>query len=321
MLFRPPGAVPDFVNNISRDGERFLTLPPPRGQQLQQITVYDREGKVVSKVGEPGQYFQPAFSPDGTRLAVMKNDLKTGQADIWTFDIATGKGTALTHDLLPKNTPMWSPDGRQILYTSFRDPYNAVFRRASDGTGSEELLFRYTPGAGLNLTDISPDGKFLACASGGVLLVVPLTGTDPLARKAIEYSRDEFDLNAGRFSPDGRFMAYRSNEDDPDRGEVYVRAFNASTGTAGEGKWKLSNKGAAGMQFWRGDGKEFFFRQFNEPAIEDMVVMSAEVTTTPGFQAETPKPLFKLPGPINGNLGNISRDGQRFVFAINVPAR
>jgi hypothetical protein len=183
------------------------------------------------------------------------------------------------------------------------------------------LLFRYTPGAGLQLSDISPDGKFLACGSGGVVLVVRLSGADPLARKAIEFAREEFDLGNGRFSPDGRFMAYRSNETDPDRGEVFVRPFDPSTGMAGDGKWQLSTKGAAGMQFWRGDGKEFFFRQFVEPGTDDFALMSAEVTTTPNFQAGTPKVLFSLPGPINGNLGNISRDGQRFVFAIDVPAK
>ncbi len=324
VLFRPPGAVPGFIQDISRDGERFLTLPPPRGPQLQRITVYDRTGKVVSHVGEPGLYNQPAFSPNGTRLAVMRNDIATGQRDIWTFDIATGKGTPVTNDIQGKNNPMWSPDGRQILYVSNRGSYTGIYRKASDGTGAEEFLFRYTPGAPINLTDMSPDGKFLVCASGGVVLVVGLTGNDPLARKAIEFSREEFNVGNGRFSPDGRFLAYTSNEANPDpdtgRNEVYVRSFDASTGTAGEGKWRLSKDGAAGMQFWRGDGKEFFFRQSNEPGTVDLLVMSAEVSTTPTFQAGTPKPLFRLPGPQGGNLGNISRDGQRFVFAVNVPA-
>ncbi len=320
VLFHPPGAVPVFIASISRDGERFLALPPPKGPQLQQITVFDREGKVVSKVGEPGQYSQPAFSPDGTRLAVMRNDLKTGQQDIWTFDIAAGKGTPVTNDQLSKGPPMWSPDGRQLLYVSTRGSYTGVYRRASDGSGSEELLFRYTPGAGLQLSDISPDGKFLACESGGVMLVVPLTGSDPLARKAFEFSREEFDVGVGRFSPDGRFIAYRSNEADPDKFEVYVRPFNTSTGAAGEGKWRVSKDGVAAMLHWRGDGKEFFFRGFNEPGIDSLQVMAVDVSAAPAFQAGTPKLLFKLPGPLNGNLGNISRDGQRFVFAINVTA-
>jgi hypothetical protein len=188
-------------------------------------------------------------------------------------------------------------------------------------------LFRYTPGAPVNLTDISPDGRFLICASGGVVLVVPLTGSDPLARTAIEFSREEFTVGNGRLSPDGRFLAYNSNEANPDpdtgRNEVYVRPFDTSTGRAGEGKWQLSKEGSQGMQFWRGDGKEFFFRQgprVDRPPTDELLVMSAEVSTTPTFHAATPKPLFRLPGPQGGNFGNITRDGQRFVFAVNVPA-
>jgi Tol biopolymer transport system component len=216
--------------------------------------------------------------------------------------------------------PMWSPDGRHILYVSVRGSYMGVYRKAADGAGSDELLFRYTPGAGIQLTDISPDGKFLTFSSGGVVLVVPLTGTDPLARQAIEFSREEFDVALGRFSPDGRFMAYRSNEAEAERFQVYVKPFNPSTGKAGDGKWQVSQKPVAAMLHWRADGKEFFFRDFNEPGNIDLRVTSVDITTAPTFQAGTPKVLFTLPGPINGNLGNISRDGQRFVFAINVPA-
>jgi Tol biopolymer transport system component len=329
MLFRPPGAVPIFIGDISRDGERFIALPPPKGPQLQQITVFDREGKIVSKVGVPGLYAQPAFSPDGTRLVVMREYLATGNRDIWTFDVATGKGTQVTNDLLGENTPIWSLDGTQILFVSKRGGYSGVYRRPWDGTGSEELLFRYTPGAGLGLTDVSPDGKFLVCGSGGVVLVVALTGTDPVTRKALEFSREEFDVAVGRISPDGLFMAFRSDEANPERGEVYVRPFDASTGGASEGKWRVSKDGVAAvndwslgnaMLHWRRDGKELFFRGFNEPGSDDLRVMSVDVATTPAFQAGTPKLLFKLPGPQSGSLGSISRDGQRFVFALNVPA-
>ena len=97
--------------------------------------------------------------------------------------------------------PMWSPDGRHILYVSIRGTYMGVYRKASDGTGGDELLFRYTEGAGIQLTDISPDGKFLTFSSGGVVLVVALTGTDVLARKAIEFSREEFDVAIGHSRP------------------------------------------------------------------------------------------------------------------------
>ena len=320
VLFRPPGAVPDRIADVSADAERFLALPPPRGQQLQQITIFDREGKVVKKVGEPGMYSQPSFSRDGTRLVVMKGDIQRGQQDLWTIDIATAQGTRITNDTLFKTGAMWSPDGKRIYYASMQKSGDwGIYRRAADGTGTEELLFRYTPGAFLGLTDISPDEKFIVCDSGGVVLVVPLTGTDPLARKEIEYLREEFTDGVARLSPDGKFMAFRSDEAQAERGEIYVRSFNASTGLPGEGKWRVSKDGANAMLHWRADGKEIFFRGMDLDS-SDMVVVAADVTTTPAFHAEKPKVLFRLPGPLGGNLGNISRDGQRFVFAINVPA-
>jgi Tol biopolymer transport system component len=323
VLLRPPNGVPLNIRDVSRDGERFLVLPPPRGPQLQQITIFDREGKMVSKVGEPGFWGGPAFSPDGTKLVVTKTDLSTGLNLIWTVDIGTGKAVAINDATHPGQGPMWSPDAKYILYTAIRGNGTAVamgvYRKPADGTGNEELLFQYTPGAGIGLTDISPDGKYLLCGSGGVLLVVPLTGTDPLARKAIEFSRGEFDETVGRFSPDGKFIAYRSDEANPLKSEVYVRPFDAATGKPGDGKWQVSKDGVNAMIHWRADGKEIFFRGLNLDT-NDLVVMSADVSTAQGFQAAVPKVLFQLPGPLGGNLDNIRRDGQRFVFAVNVPA-
>jgi Tol biopolymer transport system component len=318
VLFRQESKVPDRLAYVSADGERFLALPPPRGPQLQQITVFNRQGEVVQKVGEPGLYSGPSFSPDGARLLVTRNDLQTGQADLWTIELATGKQTRLTNDTMPKVNPLWSPDGKYIYYSLFQNGDFPIYRRLSDGSGDQELVFRYTPGAGVVVTDISPDGKFMVCDSGGVILIVPLTG-DAASRKEIEYLREEFSDNVGRLSPDGRFMAFRSDEAQPERGEVYVRPFDASTSQPGNGKWRVSKDGVLAMLHWRADGKEIFFRGQNLESNE-LLVMSADVATTPTFSAGTPKLLFKLPGPLGGNLGNISRDGQRFVFAVNVPA-
>ena len=318
VLFKQQAPVPERIVYVSSDGERFLVLPRPRGPQLQQVTIFDRQGQVVQKVGEPGMYNQPSFSPDGRRLMVMKADLQTGQADLWTIELASGKTTRLTNDTLPKNGPLWSPDGKYIYFTSLRNGDWPVLRRLSDGTGSEELVYRYTPGAGLNITDISPDGRFIVCDSGGIILVVPLTG-EAASRKEIEFLRDEFTDNVGRLSPDGKFIAFRSDEAQPERGEIYVRPFDASKNAPGTGKWQVSKDGVLAMVHWRADGKEIFFRGLNLESNE-LKVMSVDVTTGPTFSAATPKLLFKLPGPLGGNLGNISRDGQRFVFAVNVPA-
>jgi Tol biopolymer transport system component len=318
VLFRQASKVPDRLAYVTADGERFLALPAPRGPQLQQITIFNRSGEAIQKVGEPALYSGPSFSPDATRLLVSKNDQQIGQADLWVIDLATGKNTRLTNDRFPKVNPLWSPDGKYIYYASFRNGDFPVYRRPSDGTGDEELVFRYTAGAFVGLSDISPDGKYLVCDSGGFIMVVPLTG-DPASRKGIEFLREEYDDTLGRLSPDGKLMAYRSDEAKAERFEIYVRPFNAATGLPGDGKWRVSKDGVQAMMHWRADGKEIFFRGQNLESNE-LLVVSVDIETTPTFKSGTPKVLFKLPGPLGGNLGNISRDGQRFVFAINVPA-
>jgi len=326
LLFREAVPVPDKLMYISADGERFLVLPPARGQQLQQLTIFDRKGQVVKKVGEPALYSQPAFSPDGDRLLVMKEDVKTGQKDFWVLDIPTAKATHISDDTRFKVTPLWSPDGKYILYSALLDGDWPVYRKTADGTGKEELLFRYTPGAFVALSDISSDGKFLVCGSGGVVLLVPLTIDDPAARKPIDYLRDEFTNATGRLSPDGRFIAYRSDEAKPERFEVYVRPFDPAK-PADDKKWQVSKDGVQGSQngiaatllHWRDDGKEIFFRGQDLDS-GDLVMMAAEVETTPTFRVAPPKVLFRIPGPVEGTLGAVSRDGQQFVLAINVPA-
>ncbi len=319
VLFHPADAIAATpgIATISTDGERVvIAVPPP---QLRQLTIFDRTGKVVRTVGEPSQFvMQPHFSPDGTKLAYMKQDAKTSDVDIWTYDLEAGKEYAVTRDNWPENAPIWSPDGKRVFYASTRDRYAGIYRKNWDGTGEEEMLFRYTPGAGMVLTDSSPDGKFLTFYTG-VLVLVPLTGGDALARKSIDWLRDEYDNLGGRFSPDGRYIAYVSNVEDPMALDVFVRPFDASRPDSpppGE-PVQVTKKGvASGMVSWRGDGKELYYMT------RDWEVMAVDVTTTPAFQAGTPKLLFKLPVQPVGNPSqwrNVSRDGQRFVFSM--PAR
>jgi Tol biopolymer transport system component len=317
LLFRPPadivpGVAPGTAS-VSRDGERFvIAVPRP---QLRQLTVFDRQGKVVSTIGQPGFYNQPNLSPDGARAVVMRNDPQSGNVDIWTIDLASGKGTPITNDNFPQNAPIWSPDGKQVAYVSTREGLSGIYRKAADGTGEAELLFQYTPGAGMVLTDWSPDGKFLTFFTG-VIVVVPI-GDDKkgLERKEIDWLREDYDAGQGRFSPDNRFLAYLSNEADVDRGEVYVRPFDASKpdAPAPGPAVQVSKDGAIGMVTWRQDGKELYFMTRN------WEVMAVEVTTTPTFKAGTPRLLFSLPGPLPGNpmqWKNVSKDGDRFIFAM-----
>ncbi len=324
LLFKAPNSfpvsgTPGGLASVSRDGQRFaLVVPPP--PRLRQITVLDRHGKTVRKIGEPGLYDAPALSPDGTRVAVMRNDPATDNVDIWSIDMSTGKGTAITSDEDQDITPIWSPDGKQILYVSIparNARYWSIYRKAADGSGSAEQLFRFTPGASLQLTDISADGKYLGFSSGGALFVVALTGTDPLARKAIEYVRDEYNEFLGRFSPDSRFVAYVS--DASERNQIWVRPFDSVSGTPpAEGKWRVSKDGGDGMIAWRSDGRELYYLH-NDITTGDTLVMAADIAMEPSFQAGTPRLLFRLPMSPQGNPGqwkNVTKDGQQFIFTV-----
>jgi Tol biopolymer transport system component len=326
VLFRPSGDIAPGVGpgtaSVSRDGERFvLSVPRP---QLRQLTVYDRSGKPVATAGQPGSYVQPNLSPDGTRAVVMRNDPRSGNQDIWVVDLATGNGTAITNDVYPENAPIWSPDGKHVAYVSTREQLAGIYRRAADGSGDAELLFQYTPGAGMVLTDWSPDGKFITFYTGVIVLVPVDTPGDAKSRKEIDWLREDYEAALGRFSPDGRFMAYVANEDNVDRLEVYVRPFDASKPDApAAGKpVKVSKDGSVGMVTWRADGKELYFLS------RDWEVMAVDVTTAPTLTVSAPRLLFKMPGPLPGNplqWKNVSNDGQRFLFSMpaggGAPAR
>ena len=153
-------------------------------------------------------------------------------------------------------------------------------------------------------------------------------------RAASEFLRDEFRTMGARFSPDSRYVAYASDESD--RYEVYVRPFDASTGTAGKEKWQISSEGGLNLIQWRGDGRELYY------LAPDGTMMAVDVTTTPTFSAGRQTPLFRAPATVRGllnvlrplgdptacgevgagcgerQMGSISRDGQRFAFDVPV---
>src|SRR5688572_825439 len=327
MLFTVPDATNDAQNlglnwgNVARDGQRVVYSVAPKGASAPtdptfQLALLDRQGKVLRRVGPIGRYGQTALSPDGTRIATRWFDTfqPGGRSDIWVVDIASGQTTPITNDEPPDFAPMWSPDGKQLFYVSARSGgYQGIYRKNSDGTGDAELIYRYEPGAPVNLRDISADGKHLLFNSGGVILVVPMAG-DAKTRKAIELSREEFVVNGGVLSPDGRFIAFTSNE--TEAFELYLRPFDATTGAAaGDTKHRVSKDGAGGLMVWRADGRELYFMD-TEP---DLKLMAVDISTSPSVQAGTPKVLFDVPGNAQGDLGTtryISRDGQRFVFVL-----
>jgi dipeptidyl aminopeptidase/acylaminoacyl peptidase len=324
LLFRLGEALGVSVGtaSVSRDGERFVVAAPAQ-PRLQQITVFDRQGKIVTKVGEPGSFGQANVSPDDARAVAMGNDPKTNQVDIWTFDVATGKRYRITDDTDPQNAPIWSPDGKQVAYvSSTQRGMPSIYRKAWDGSGNAEQLFTYTPGAGMVLTDWSPDGKFMSFWTQ-ILVLVPLDGQRAEQRKAIEWLREEYNVLHGRFSPDMRHIAYITDQEENGKLQLYVRPFDSAKPDAPPpGAVVKVAADASGMIGWRQDGRELYYLQ-PDPRNTDVHVMAVEVGATPAFTAGTPKLLFKVPGPMGGNSlqwKSASNDGQRFVFAVSVPS-
>ena len=313
MLFRLPETTPVAPNmaSVNRDADRYVVAVPP--PQLRQLTLLDREGKVVGTIGQPGRFGDVRFSPDGKRILVEKNDPQTGSNNIWVYDVATGKATVLTNESQGVGSPVWSRDGKQIAYVQFKDSYSSVYRKAADGTGNAELVFRYTPGAFVGLSDWSPDGKFLTFSTG-VLLMIPLqTQQKALDRKALEWLREDYEAGNSKFSPDGRLLAYGSNEVEVRTFQIYVRPFSSAKpeAPAGPAVQVTSLKGGANGIVWRQDGKELYF------LTRDREVMAVDITATPSLKAGTPRALFKIADPLVGG-GDVSPDGQRFVVSMPV---
>src|SRR4029453_14335331 len=178
-----------------------------------QLTLFDREGKEVGQIGARDMYNQPVLSPDGKRAAVAKTDLDKKTGDGWVLDAATGTGIQLTSSAKREgaNSPVWSPDGSQVAYVALREGYFGIYRKASNGQGAEELLYRNN--APMTLTDWSMDGRFLSYfstdLSGGALFALPLDATGE--RKPIEIFRSQSQITGPRLSPATRYVAHASN--------------------------------------------------------------------------------------------------------------
>jgi len=260
----------------------------------------DRDGREEAIAAPPRTYTSPQISPDGTKIAVNARDQ---ELDIWTWDLNRENLTRLTFGAGQDRFPLWSPDGVHIAYHSQPDDGNGLFWSAADGTGPAERL---ADGVQIFPSSFVPDGS-------GILAYGDSTGSntnDDIVLVRLDESREVVPLLHTTFgevmpnvSPDGRWLAYSSNESG--NFEVYVRSFpNVDSG----GRWQVSTDGGD-QPLWSRDGRELFYRNGD-------AMMVVPVETDPTFVPGRPQILFTgdfaaAPG---GRTYDVSADGQRFLM-------
>ena len=275
------------------------------------LTWTTRDGRQSPATPETGAYLSPRLSPDGAKVAVAMID-SNANADIWQIDLAHSISTRFTFDPAPDIQPSWSPDGQQIVFASSRGGPSRIYLKMSGGTADERRLEQGEATRSDYPNDWSRGGDILYTVVGGSsgadLWVLPMTGNTP--GKPVPFLDTPFREMQGRFSPDGKWVAYVSDESG--RNEVYVRSF---PGTAS--KSQISNNGGA-EPVWRGDGRELYY------LAPDGKLMAVTVKTASGaFEIEAPHLLFQphwLPSQTFAPSYDVTRDGQRFLGPVAVEA-
>ncbi len=275
---------------------------------ISQPTWFDRGGMELRRAGPPGDFDEPALSPDGKDVALDRNDEHLTSA-VWRLDLERGALSRLSFGAGSALAPAWSPDGSRVAYTCGQ--LRSLCLRPASGAGNEVVLL--TSDAAKLVDDWSPDGRFLlyeevSRRTTADLWLLPLAGE----RRPALYLQTPFDETHAKFSPDGRFVAYTSNESGRD--EVYVQTFPAAGG-----KWQISTDGGDQAQ-WREDGKELFFlgldRKLRAVAIKSE--HGFEPRFEPRFEPGIQRVLFEARTAVPAGLASrayyaVSGDGQRFL--------
>jgi|SRR5579872_197492 len=281
-----------------------LVYSPDVGAAQSVLTWMDRSGKELGHIGEPAILANPTLSPDGSRVAVDISDRKASNVDIWIESTTGAANTRFTFDPAEEVVGVWSRDGKTLAYRFGADG-SGINVKAASGLEREKRLFFLS---GSSMDDIEPnswsadDRQILSrhqTASGDHLELVPLAGGKPtrlLTSKGSERN--------GQFSPDGKWVAYASNESGT--WEIYVTSFPGAAG-----KWQVSRGGGSEPR-WRGDGKEIFY------IAPDGILMAVPVNGQTTFATGQPTPLFPVRGraPISSTdvfTYDVTKDGKRFL--------
>lgn len=279
-----------------------------------QLVRRDRAGKDLGKIGDPGNFGSLSLSPDGKKVATEISGVET---DVWIYDVARGVRSRLTFGNAANLNPVWSPDSQSLAYASLflarTEATHRISRRPAMG-GDEEVL--YTSNEETWGTDWSPDGKYLLLSKGKYIggnpcdiWVLPLVGE----RVPFPLVKTPFLEVDARISPDGKWIAYQSNE--TGSWEIYIIPFtppsedpsSAAEPTRG-GKWQVSTHGGSQVK-WRGDGKEVFFVSGG-----DSKITAVEISVTNnGLEIGAATSLFQVNQPAGIDPFDVSPDGEWFV--------
>lgn len=258
----------------------------------------DRTGRETGQIGVPGDYSSLRLSPDGQKAALTINDPRTYSGDLWIQDLARDTRTRFVSGATDDSGPVWSPDGRRLTYFSCCEDDSTLHIKDSGDTGKGQLPIKDQ--RFISPQDWSQDGRFIIYEKDqSELWVLPLSGDlKPYAFLQTQSS----DRNV-RFSPDGRWVAFVSEE--TGRQEVYVTRFDKP----GE-KWRISTDGG-NQPRWRRDGRELFY------LMTDGKVMAVQIKPGTEFGAGSPTSLFKA-DPLSIDY-DVTADGQRFLFIASAP--
>jgi serine/threonine-protein kinase len=291
------------------DGGRLVYVTADNSVTEYPVQWVDRKGAAASLITEPGTYVNPRLSADGKRLALTV--LRDGNWDIWVYDLERGVPTRLTFDPAAETEQIWSPDGRELAFASDKSGLDQLFRKSADGSGeTRPLTLPDHTKSSLWASSWSRDGHIAVTASNtGSGFDVLVTSADS-PDKGVTFVGSPFRESDAAFSPDGRWLAYASNESG--RLEVYVRPYPPGGG----GRWQVSDGGGAYPR-WARDGKQLYYRT-------DTGIMSAPVEAV-GDTLRVGKPTVAVQGAFRGGTTgvgaggftfgdyDVSPDGQRFV--------
>jgi eukaryotic-like serine/threonine-protein kinase len=272
-----------------------LVYTSGRALGVVQLTWFDPTGKKLDTAGAPAELGAFSLSPDETRVAFLRRDAQMGYYFLWTRDLAHGAESRLTTSRIPPTAggPAWSADGTHIFYGAV----DKIVRKAANNTGTEEVV-EAVPQMPMHA---SRDGHFLFTVTRGTndIWVLPLFGD----RQPIPYVHTEFQETEPHLSPNGRWLAYQSNESK--RNEIYVVSFPQPTE-----RWQISTDGGIAPT-WSHDGRELYYCGGNGR------IMAVDIKPGIRFQFGVPKALFAARIRSNNVMIDVDKAG-RFLLPVLV---